>query len=92
MSFPKKATLLAIWLIVSTPLYLVTWSHNLDYFPQLPQWVGVEIAKITGLYNTEDTETLTAYYMLIVSFFSVCCITLAAFLLWRLFRKIRSTQ
>lgn len=82
-----KAGAFIIWLIVATPLFAIIWSRNLDYFPDLPEWVGIFIAQITGLADKDDTETLTVYYMLIVSLVEVSIITAVAWLIWRLCRR-----
>lgn len=62
----KKVILFALWLSVATLAYAITWSRNLDYFPEFPEWVGTTIREMFS--SDTPVEDLTIYYLLIVSF------------------------
>jgi hypothetical protein len=88
----RKAILLVLWLAVATHLYAYLWSTHLDSFPQLPEYVGRWIAKLTGMTDSEDVEQLTLYYVLTISFIVVATLTfLGAVVLWAFqkYRKLR---
>jgi hypothetical protein len=56
------------WLSVGTVLYARVWSRHLDTFPQPPEVVGRWVSTLAGLTGSDDTEQLTFYYVLIVSY------------------------
>lgn len=92
MKRPRKAILLLAWLILATHAYAYIWSTNLDFFPQLPEKIGIWVADLTGTADSEDIEKLTLYYILIVSFvvvFVATCVVTGAFWVFRKSRKLR---
>ncbi|KRB92893.1 hypothetical protein [Noviherbaspirillum sp. Root189] len=92
MNRSAKFILTVLWLVFAAHVYALIWSKNLDVFPQLPEWVGVRIVCLTGLHGSEDSEQLTVYYMLIVSFVAVSLLSAVAILVWKGGSKVISIR
>ncbi|MDM0081501.1 hypothetical protein QTI17_12910 [Variovorax sp. J31P179] len=87
MNRAKKAVLLGLWLVVATLAYAKVWYLYSEYFPEYPEWVGVCIAHLKDLINSEDDPELThSLYIFILSFINVAVFTWLACLLMRWIR------
>ena len=86
MNLAWKISLWTVWVLAGTLLYARVWSGHLDDFPELPEQLGLWVASLTGLTNSDDVEQLTFWYVLIVSFTVVVAFTVVA---WGAFRLLR---
>ncbi|WP_175923732.1 hypothetical protein [Burkholderia latens] len=83
----KKGGALVVWLIAATLLYQYVWTHNVDHFPTYPDWVVEWIEDLYGLHG-DDTELFYDLFWLTLSFLNVLAITLAGWLVWRVWRYV----